>query len=94
MPDFLYKPEEQYPHTNGIDVEIVPGQILAEFHAGESAVEWMNWLRDNGFPTPIGTLYFSPTEGEFRERDYSVWVPSRDHAMMHRLAWGGKIAVD
>jgi hypothetical protein len=94
MPDFLYKPQQEFPCGNGVDVEIVPGQILAEFRGGECALDWMQWLRDNDFPSPIGTLLFTPGEDVIKNRDYSVWVPSPDHAMLHRLTWGGKIAVD
>lgn len=94
MPEFLYKPEHESRDEITGESEIVPGQILAEFGAGESATGWLDWLTAHGFPSPGGQLHLSATTGQFDARDYFVWVPSREHAMLHRLTWGGKIAVD
>lgn len=94
MPDFLYKPEYVDTNEDGSESEVVPGQIHVWFGAGESAVEWMSWLVQHGFPSPIGTLYFFSDDCEVRERDYAVWSPSQEHMMLHRLTWGGRMAVD
>lgn len=91
MPIFLYKPEHEDISTDGTERELVPGQIMAEFKRGEESLaqEWRDWLGTNDFPeASCFTEYVGGSQDAF------VWCPSKDHMMLHRLAWGGKMAVD
>lgn len=91
MPIFLYKPEHEDISEDGTERQVVMGQIIAEFKRDELHLidEWKEWVVAHGFPSPsMFTEYVGGSQDSF------VWCPSRDHMMMHRLAWGGKMAVD